>query len=358
MAEKLSVKIDLSEATPKSETVTSIAPAPPEVVYHYDRIFVALIVSIGILYTVYQFIFSEHNNSNVPETHLQAEQTLSETPDSVTGIPDKAKPATDDRADSLQEEVLTHKSDLQLSADNKEPSANNKPSANKKIVQQQTTPAQETETQATRPIDTNTSIEISTVVDKPEPTEPDLNKPDLNKPDLNKIVKTVPKQSRDKTVATDISKTAREQNLAILRKPGSSQEITDSAAVPAEIKTIPAAIAPVKILSDKLSRVQLTSSVYKKEPVDQLSSVIIGNEERATKIYLFTQLDNSKGSTIEHQWWYNGKLISRRKITAWGNRWRCYSSKNINKYRQGDWLVKVLDNNGKLLAETAFEFKI
>ncbi len=114
----------------------------------------------------------------------------------------------------------------------------------------------------------------------------------------------------------------------------------------------------IKIFSNKLSRVKLVSNIYKKEPVNELSYLVTGPEDRAEKVYLFTQLDNSKGNTIEHQWWYDGKIISRKKFTALGDRWRCYSSKNIVKSQQGKWLLKVVDQNEKLLSTISFQYQI
>ena len=114
----------------------------------------------------------------------------------------------------------------------------------------------------------------------------------------------------------------------------------------------------IKIFSNKLSRVKLVSNIYKKEPVNELSYLVTGPEDRAEKVYLFTQLDNSNGNTIEHQWWYDGKIISRKKFTALGDRWRCYSSKNIGKFQQGKWLLKVIDQNEKLLSTINFKYQI
>lgn len=384
MAENLRVKIDLSDAKLKSEAVTSIAPAPPEVVYHYNRILIALIITGWILYAAYHFIFSEHNNNSVPEPRLPAEQTLSVKPDSVARLQNNAQPDSDSHAEPSHKEILVHPSDPQPLADNKEPAVTDETILNKEKVPQQTTrPVQETETQATPPVDTRKAIEISTLVDKPIPSETDLTEASLPKDDKStlatdrqEISQTAellsketeisepvsPPVSSDKTILTDVGKSttspaASEDKGTRLQE--NSAVLTTAEFIASEKTSVAAAATvPVKIVSDKLSRVQLTSSVYKKEPVDQLPSVITGSEKKASKIYLFTQLDNSKGSTIEHQWWYNDKLILRKKFTASGDRWRCYSSKNIGKFRQGEWLIKVVDQNGELMAQAAFEFKI
>lgn len=100
------------------------------------------------------------------------------------------------------------------------------------------------------------------------------------------------------------------------------------------------------------------SNIYKKKPVNELSCMVSGPEDRAEKVYLFTQFDDSVGKTIEHQWWYQGKIRSQKKFTALGDRWRCYSSKNIGKFQQGKWMLKVIDQNKKLLSTIHFEYHV
>lgn len=114
----------------------------------------------------------------------------------------------------------------------------------------------------------------------------------------------------------------------------------------------------IKIFSENLSRVLLSTNIHNKEPVNELSSIVKGPADRAEKLYLFTQLDNSIGKIIEHQWWYQGKLLSSNKFTALGNRWRCYSSKNIATYQQGNWLLKVVDQKGKILSSINFDYQV
>jgi hypothetical protein len=114
----------------------------------------------------------------------------------------------------------------------------------------------------------------------------------------------------------------------------------------------------IQIFSNDLSRVVLSEGIYKKEPVNELSSTVTGTQEKAKKVYIFTQWDNNKRKVIEHQWWYQGKLLSRKKFIALGNRWRCYSSKNIDKFHQGDWTIKIVDTSGKMLSSIKFHYKL
>ena len=421
MAEKLSIKIDLSKAKPKAESKKvakekldkSIAAAPPDVVYHYDRIFIALLATVGILYVVYHFVFGEHNGGNngieIQKPQHQVEQFRKESSDTAAST---QKPTT---SEPLNIPEFSHQKESSLVTDIQQAAEHSENS------QQKTKPVTSTGSSASEAENVST-VNLSNL----EPA--DTPETDLSEADISGALKTVsvpPAEPAGKTPAAEnaaeISQTiehsviteAVDTELSTDKTSAAAPEITDIDEAPAiksdsnmvaersedsaipknepinstalaeqdieealtsqdspdktqdtiavqaetntEINKIPAA---AEILSERLSRVQLTSSVYKKEPVDKLSSIIIGSEDQATKIYLFTQLNNSKGSTIEHQWWYQGKLIISKKFTALGNRWRCYSSKNISKYRQGEWQVKIVDEKGILMAHTAFEFKI
>jgi len=114
----------------------------------------------------------------------------------------------------------------------------------------------------------------------------------------------------------------------------------------------------INIASSDLPRVLLVSNIYKKEPVNKLSYYVKGSKDAAEKIYLFTQIDNRIKQTIEHQWWYKGKIRHKRKFTILGKRWRCYSSKNIGKLQQGEWQVKVVDEDKKQLASVNFNYQV
>lgn len=114
----------------------------------------------------------------------------------------------------------------------------------------------------------------------------------------------------------------------------------------------------IKINSSKLSRVILAENIYQKEPLGLLSNKVTGVKKSAKKVYLFTEINKSKGQSIEHQWWYQGNLISAKKFTILGDRWRCYSSKNLDQLQQGEWLTKVINANGEILASVNFNYLV
>lgn len=114
----------------------------------------------------------------------------------------------------------------------------------------------------------------------------------------------------------------------------------------------------IQIHSKDLNRVLLVSDINKKEPANELSYIVTGRKDSAKKTYLFTQIDNRVGQSIEHQWWYKGKIRHKIKFSILGKRWRCYSSKNIGKLQQGKWQVKVVDETGEVLSTVNFKYQV
>ena len=154
-------------------------------------------------------------------------------------------------------------------------------------------------------------------------------------PEEKQVIKTVPTEENKEVVSTSLIKS--EKTPDPLKKSDNNF---------------------IQINSNNLSRVLLVSNIYKKEPLNELSYNVYGKEDRAEKIYLFTQINNNEGQTIEHQWWYQGKMVHKRKFTILGKRWRCYSSKNIGKFQQGKWLIKVIDEKDNILSTVHFQYQV
>ncbi|MCK5515489.1 MAG: DUF2914 domain-containing protein [Desulfobulbaceae bacterium] len=154
-------------------------------------------------------------------------------------------------------------------------------------------------------------------------------------PEEKQVIKTVPTEENEEVISASLIKS--EKKPAPLKKNENNF---------------------IQINSNNLSRVLLVSNIYKKEPLNELSYNVYGKEDRAEKIYLFTQVNNNVGQTIEHQWWYQGKMVHKRKFTILGKRWRCYSSKNIGKFQQGQWLIKVMDEKNNILSTVHFQYQV
>jgi hypothetical protein len=91
-----------------------------------------------------------------------------------------------------------------------------------------------------------------------------------------------------------------------------------------------------------------------KEPYEDVELPFLVNSEQAKGLFYFTEINNMKGNTVFHEWLKNGKSIYKRKIKIRGNRWRISTSKLFNNHHVGEWQVRTLDQQGKVLNEITF----
>lgn len=115
--------------------------------------------------------------------------------------------------------------------------------------------------------------------------------------------------------------------------------------------------AEVRTLTNHIRRAQLTSDVVNREPVDQLPSTIVMNEEGLLRIYLFTETVGLEGRTLYHHWYLNGKQMARVQLPGLKHPVALSSSKFIDRHMTGTWTVKIIDDRNMLLAETEFEVR-
>ena len=107
-------------------------------------------------------------------------------------------------------------------------------------------------------------------------------------------------------------------------------------------------------LHPNISRARLAKSMQGKEPYEDVELPFLVNSEQAKGLFYFTEINNMKGNTVFHEWLKNGKSIYKRKIKIRGNRWRISTSKLFNNNHVGEWQVRTLDQQGKVLNEITF----
>jgi len=106
-------------------------------------------------------------------------------------------------------------------------------------------------------------------------------------------------------------------------------------------------LAPFPALSAEaeVSRAQFTSAILDREPADELSAISPSTD----KVFFFTEVRNMDGSAITHRWSLNGAVMAEVEFKVRAQRWRVYSSKTLLPEWRGDWVVDVLDGDGKVL---------
>jgi hypothetical protein len=73
------------------------------------------------------------------------------------------------------------------------------------------------------------------------------------------------------------------------------------------------------------------------------------------RVCCFTQiLGAPKPTTITHVWYHEGKTMAKVNLPVRAATWRTYSSKKIWPTWTGTWEVKILDENGAVLATAEF----
>jgi hypothetical protein len=114
-----------------------------------------------------------------------------------------------------------------------------------------------------------------------------------------------------------------------------------------------AAEAPPK--QSRILRMQFTSAVENREPVDNLTEFNSGTSER---VYCFTELTNPPGQVVTHSWEYRGEVIGKTRLYVNAPHTRVWSSRLLTPDRPGSWTVVIMDSSGKILAERTLDYNL
>ena len=108
----------------------------------------------------------------------------------------------------------------------------------------------------------------------------------------------------------------------------------------------------VALADESVVRAQFTSNVVDREPVD--SVVELAND--TAQIYLYTELKGLAGTKVIHRWEWNGQVMAEVPFAVGGDRWRVWSSKNLDPLWVGEWKASIVDAEGKVLADQTFTY--
>ena len=108
-----------------------------------------------------------------------------------------------------------------------------------------------------------------------------------------------------------------------------------------------------KMNTDKVSRAVLTTNISAREPVDTLAQQI-NYTELDGKLFFFTELRGLQGTTVTHQWYFEGAQDASIPLGVHTSRYRTFSSKNITPAQGGTWRVELRDDNKQILASREF----
>lgn len=109
------------------------------------------------------------------------------------------------------------------------------------------------------------------------------------------------------------------------------------------------------IHSSVVKRFVLVSGVKQREPVGSINTIFLDGNDIATA-YVYSEVVGLKDKYLNYIWKKNGKEIAKVKVGVWGDSWRSYSRKYLNQKMRGNLSVELRTLDGKLLAETSFQF--
>ncbi|MDH5765936.1 MAG: DUF2914 domain-containing protein [Gammaproteobacteria bacterium] len=101
-----------------------------------------------------------------------------------------------------------------------------------------------------------------------------------------------------------------------------------------------------------VARSVFTSAVDNREPADQIGQLSNDNG----LIYFFTELQGMEGRTITHRWEKDGEIKAEVSFNVGGNRWRVWSSKNLQPEWLGNWQVSIIDESGNMISQESFAY--
>lgn len=120
--------------------------------------------------------------------------------------------------------------------------------------------------------------------------------------------------------------------------------------------TPPAAEAPAArqpaVSAAAVARAQFASAIQDREPVDKLDALTNDVE----RVFFFTELRGLGGQRVTHRWEHGGKVMGEVAYEVGGDRWRVWSSKQLDPSWTGEWKVSVIDAGGATLATETLSY--
>jgi len=107
-------------------------------------------------------------------------------------------------------------------------------------------------------------------------------------------------------------------------------------------------------LAPEAKRFQLARTVSNKEPQGELRDIRFKADGSAV-VWAYSEVIGMRGSQLKYIWLHQGAEVARVPVGVRGDRWRSYSSKNINQAMSGAWRVELQDDRGRLLASADFQ---
>ena len=101
----------------------------------------------------------------------------------------------------------------------------------------------------------------------------------------------------------------------------------------------------------EVTRAVVATAVEDREPVGESTTFAAD----VGTLYFYTVFEGSfDEAQVNHVWLYEGEEVARVPLTVRGPRWRTWSSKQIMPEWTGNWTVRVIAGDDKILATVDF----
>jgi hypothetical protein len=104
-----------------------------------------------------------------------------------------------------------------------------------------------------------------------------------------------------------------------------------------------------------VSRAVLTDKINNKEPVGEISRTLDVKANKPVWVYYFNELNSLNGNKVYHEWLKNGSVVSKQELVVSKDAWRTSSRKLLSDSDRGNWAVRLVDKNGRVLNEKSFK---
>lgn len=108
-------------------------------------------------------------------------------------------------------------------------------------------------------------------------------------------------------------------------------------------------------VNTNVTRALLTYTINNKEPAGEIVKAVEVSHKKPVWLYYFTELKAMKGSKVYHEWLKNGAVVSKQALVISDDRWRTSSRKLLSDSDKGNWTVRLVDKNGRILNEKNFK---
>jgi len=107
--------------------------------------------------------------------------------------------------------------------------------------------------------------------------------------------------------------------------------------------------------SPRVRRALLTTRVLDKEPVNEAPQTLRVKPNKPVTVYYFTELRGMNGKTVYHEWLRDGVQLAKEPLLVSADRWRVTTHRTLDAPANGNWTVRLVDDNGNLLDEKYLE---